>query len=94
MDWAGILVERASGTKLNDYMIQHIFEPLGIQDLAMRPSPVMMSRSTGIWKRDEKGDLSPRKYPTWRSLDRGDDEDLFHSGGAGLFGSIREFSSM
>ncbi|KAF7980353.1 hypothetical protein HWV62_38795 [Athelia sp. TMB] len=32
-DWAGLLVERASGLKLDAYMKQHIWAPLGIENL-------------------------------------------------------------
>jgi CubicO group peptidase (beta-lactamase class C family) len=34
IDWAGILIERASGLKLNDYFQQHIFQPMGITHIS------------------------------------------------------------
>ena len=91
MDWAGVIVERATGLKLNDYMTRHIFEPLGIQDLTMNPSADMKSRLAGLWQRDSEGTLSPREYllPTPRM----GEDTFFQSGGAGLFGSLQEFSS-
>ena len=91
MDWAGILVERASGLKLSDYMIRHIFNPLQIRDLTMIPSTDIEVRIAGLWQRNSEGLLSRREYPL-RSP-RSGDKDVFQSGGAGLFGSIREFSS-
>lgn len=94
MDWAGIVVERVTGLKLNTYMHQRIFDPLGIRELSMFPSPDTKSRVVGIWQRNEEGRLSRRQYPLQRPLDELSDEDTFHSGGAGLFGSVREFTSM
>ncbi|KAH6605526.1 beta-lactamase family [Trichoderma cornu-damae] len=93
MDWAGLAVERATGLKLGDYMQRHIFEPLGIRDLAMVPSVEMKERLAGMWQRDEEGRLSPRTLLLSRPLGP-DAVDNFHSGGAGLFGSIREFGSL
>jgi CubicO group peptidase (beta-lactamase class C family) len=72
-------------------MQQRIFAPLKIKDLSMFPSPDMKERLIGIWQRGEDGQLAGREYPMQRSLD--DELEMLHSGGAGLFGSIREFSS-
>lgn len=38
IDWAGILVERVSGLKLNDYFQQHIFKPMGITHISRFPN--------------------------------------------------------
>lgn len=94
IDWAGIMVERATGLKLNDYMQRFIFEPLNVNDVCMFPSPSMTDRLIGLWQRDSNGQLSRRDYPMNRPLCHESPPDTFHSGGAGLFGSIREFSSM
>jgi CubicO group peptidase (beta-lactamase class C family) len=34
IDWAGILVERASGMRLNDYFLKNILEPMGIKNIS------------------------------------------------------------
>lgn len=94
MDWVGVTIERCSKMKLGDYMRQHIFKPLGIEDMSMEPSENMKTRLTGIWQRGGDGKLSPGLYPLTRPLTVGSGRDIFHSGGAGLFGSVREFSSM
>lgn len=93
MDWAGVAVERVTGMKLGDYMQRHIFIPLGIRDLTMTPSLEMRERFVGMWQRDQEGNLSPRTSLLSRPLGA-DAADSFHSGGAGLFGSTREFGSM
>lgn len=94
LDWAGILVERATGLKLNDYMQRHIFAPLLIEDLSMIPSTHMKDRLVGLWQRDTEGQLTSRKYPLSKPLEDPEAVDIFHSGGAGLFGNVRQFSSM
>lgn len=93
VDWAGVMVERVTGLKLNDYMQQYIFTPLKINNLSMLPSPEMKSRFLGLWQRDANGQLSRRKCPLSKPLHGEVAADMFHSGGAGLFGSIRDLSS-
>lgn len=91
MDWVGIAIERVTGQRLNDYMQQNIFKPLGITDLTLLPSPNLIERLAGMWKRHADGTLKPREQPYSKALTPS--ESLFHSGGAGLFGSLKEFSS-
>lgn len=95
LDWAGILVERASGLKLNDLVQRKIFLPLQIRDLTMVPSAQMKDRLVHLWQRSADGRLSRRVIPLSRPLstDPAEVADVFHSGGAGLFGSIQEYSS-
>ncbi|KAM0512346.1 hypothetical protein ACHAPE_008912 [Trichoderma viride] len=93
MDWAGVAVERVTGLRLGDYMHRHIFQPLGIHDLTMIPSSEMKERFIGMWQRDKEGHLSHRTPLLSRPLGA-DASDSFHSGGAGLFGSVREFGKI
>ncbi|OGM49591.1 hypothetical protein ABOM_001770 [Aspergillus bombycis] len=94
IDWAGILVERTTGIKLNDYMQQFIFAPLEVHDVSMIPSAHMKERLVGLWYRSAGGRLVPRDYPLNKPLDVKEAAEVFHSGGAGLFGSIQEFSKI
>ncbi|KAL7908479.1 beta-lactamase/transpeptidase-like protein [Trichoderma velutinum] len=93
MDWAGVAVERVTGLRLGDYMQRHIFIPLGIRDLTMAPTLEMKERMVGFWQRDQEGYLSPRAPLLSRPLEA-DAAHSFHSGGAGLFGSTREFGKI
>jgi CubicO group peptidase (beta-lactamase class C family) len=93
MDWAGVAVERVTGLRLGDYMQRRIFEPLDIRDLTMTPSLKMKESFVGMWQRDLEGHLSPRTPLLSRPLGA-DTASSFHSGGAGLFGSVREFGSL
>ena len=38
LDWAGILISRATGQSLGAYMQQHIFAPLGMPRITFRPA--------------------------------------------------------
>lgn len=93
MDWAGIAVERATQIKLGDYMQKYIFEPSGIKDMSFLPSKDMKERLAGFWQRDGKDRLSQRQYPLSRPLVPDQTSDMFQSGGAGLWGTTREYSS-
>ncbi|KAB2579326.1 Acyltransferase LovD [Lasiodiplodia theobromae] len=55
-DWAGKLIERATGTRLEAYMQQHLWAPLGITDMTfhLRSRPDLEARMT---------DLSGRPQP-------------------------------
>jgi len=41
IDWAGVLVERVSGLRLNDYFQKHVFEPMGLKNINMFPTESM-----------------------------------------------------
>ncbi|WAO86011.1 Beta-lactamase domain-containing protein [Fusarium falciforme] len=94
MDWAGIAVERATQTKLDDYTQKYIFEPLGINDMSFLPSRDMRARLAGFWQRDANDRLSPRQYPLSKPLVPDQASDMFQSGGAGLWGTTREYSKL
>ncbi|KAJ5148310.1 hypothetical protein N7526_001662 [Penicillium atrosanguineum] len=96
VDWAGLLVERAIGVKLNDYIQGHIFEPLNVKDMSMVPSKEMKERLQGLWQRDEHGRLNSREYPLNRPLSEGQicDNTMINSGGSGLFGSVKGFGKI
>ncbi|KAL5365933.1 beta-lactamase/transpeptidase-like protein [Aspergillus floccosus] len=94
IDWASILVERVTGLTLSDYMQRFIFAPLNIKNVSMFPSLRMKEQLIGMWERHPTGRLSRREYPLNRPLCNGSPSDTFHSGGAGLFGSIREFTGI
>ncbi|CAG9951210.1 unnamed protein product [Clonostachys rosea f. rosea IK726] len=94
IDWAGIAVERVTQSRLGDYMQKHIFTPAGIKNLSLFPSKDMIDRLAGIWQRDANGRLSPRRYPLERALAPDQGSDAFHSGGAGVWGTTREYSKL
>jgi CubicO group peptidase (beta-lactamase class C family) len=60
IDWAGIMVSRASGLSLEDYMQTHVFKPLGMASTTFYPErhPALLSRIARIAVRDDAGNLS------------------------------------
>lgn len=59
IDWAGLLVEKASGQKLNDYLLEHVMKPLGMTSTSMKISPDMRTRLAVIHARLPDGGLAP-----------------------------------
>lgn len=95
VDWAGIVLERHTGQKLNDYMQEHIFKPLGISDVTMFPTDKMKSNLAYMHQRDPAtGALIERDHlyrrPFWQTTKEKQDR-FFHSAGAGLFAKPKEY---
>ncbi|MDN5862541.1 MAG: beta-lactamase family protein, partial [Salinisphaera sp.] len=59
IDWAGRMVEQVSGQRLGDYMREHIFEPLGMNDTAFTMREDAASRLAPLHIRSPEGALAP-----------------------------------
>ncbi|KAF4120935.1 CubicO group peptidase, beta-lactamase class C family [Geosmithia morbida] len=94
LDWAGILLERATGQKLSEYMRESIFEPLGIEEMTMFPSKDLQARVAGLWNRGEDGVVRPGPLHLDKWFNATSPDDAFNSGGAGLCGTLRDFSKI
>jgi CubicO group peptidase (beta-lactamase class C family) len=55
IDWAGLMVEAASGKRLDRYMTENIFTPLGMGDTGFAISPGMRPRKAAVHVRKEGG---------------------------------------
>ncbi len=86
IDWAGIAIERRSGLTLDRYMAEHIFAPLAMDDTGFVVPETARSRVAGVQLRQSDSTLVTIPSPA------GAPEDWeFHSGGAGLFGTARDY---
>jgi len=90
---------RASGLSLNDYLLKHIMEPLGIKDINMFPTEDMKRRLAYMHQRAPDGTLSVREddHPFKRPLKVETPEEIkatYNSGGAGCFAVPSEYCSM
>ena len=58
-DWAGKMVEAASGKPLGQYFQDHLLGPLGMSSTAYRPSEAMRAQMAAMHQRAEDGSLAP-----------------------------------
>lgn len=84
IDWAGVAVEAASGQKLDAYLSEYIFRPLGMNDTGFALKPEQQARKAGVHVRGPDGGLIPIPFGL-----PADPEVL--SGGGGLYSTIRDY---
>lgn len=92
----GILIERVSGMRLEEYFRKHIFDPLGVKNISFFPSQEMKGRMAYINRRSPEGVFfgSPA-VPMPNQLKETTEEEkksIFLNGGGGLFGETREYA--
>jgi methyl acetate hydrolase len=86
-DWLGLIVERLTDQPLDAYFQEHIFAPLGIDDVSFRPTDDQRARTMPIHARTPDGgllateiDLPPQ--PDW------------WAGGHGLYGTASAYGRL
>jgi CubicO group peptidase (beta-lactamase class C family) len=85
VDWAGKLVEAASGQKLSEYFRENLLEPLGMDDTAFFITPSMRERLARIHRRGSDDSLSPDlefEIPQQPEVELG---------GGGLYGTVLDY---
>ncbi len=86
IDWAGRMLEIASGRKLGDWMRDEIFAPLGMRDSAFRITPGMRARLAKMHQRDAAGTIAP--LPDFEIPQ----EPEFEMGGGGLYSTAADYA--
>jgi len=88
LDVTGVLIARAAGKSLGDFMAERIFEPLGMKDTGFFVSPEKLHRLATAYQRDEAG-----KLVVWDKARGGkwDGPPPFEAGGAGLVSTVDDF---
>src|SRR3989454_1662727 len=84
IDWAGKIVEAASGQKLDAYFQQNILGPLGMKDTSFSLSASQRARLASVHQRDEKGALAPIEFGLPENPE-------FLMGGGGLNGTAPDY---
>jgi CubicO group peptidase (beta-lactamase class C family) len=84
IDFAGRMVEAASGLDLETYFQRHIFAPLGMTDTSFLQRPEWDSRLATVHARQPDGSLQPLALP------RAGRPELY-TGGGGLFSTAPEY---
>jgi len=86
IDWAGRMLEIASGRKLGDWMRDEIFMPLEMRDSAFRITPDMRERLAKMHQRDAAGKIVP--LPDFEIPQ----EPEFEMGGGGLYSTAADYA--
>jgi CubicO group peptidase (beta-lactamase class C family) len=84
IDFVGKAVEAASGKRLDVYLRDHMFAPLGMDDTAFKISDDMRKRLAGAHARGPDGTLSPLPFEL-------EQEPEFHMGGGGLYSTAPDY---
>jgi methyl acetate hydrolase len=84
IDWAGRMVEEASGQRLGEYLSENLFAPLGMASTTFRLTPRHREKLAGLHARTPDGSIVP--YP----LEIGQDCPL-DMGGHALYGTLPDY---
>jgi CubicO group peptidase (beta-lactamase class C family) len=84
IDWAGKMVEQASGQTLDRYFQANIFGPLGMKDISFKITPSQRARLATVHQRGDDGALTPIEFELPQAPE-------FHMGGGGLYGTAADY---
>jgi CubicO group peptidase (beta-lactamase class C family) len=84
IDWAGLMVEAASGVKLDRYMRDNLFDPLRMPDSGFKIGPAMRPRKAAVHVRNEAGGFTATDH------ELNQEPEVFMGGGA-LYSTIGDY---
>lgn len=84
IDFVGKAVEAASGQRLDAYLRDHMFGPLGMNDTAFKITDQMRQRLVATHARGEDGSLAPIPFEIEQNPE-------FHMGGGGLYSTAGDY---
>ncbi|TWC01060.1 CubicO group peptidase (beta-lactamase class C family) [Bradyrhizobium macuxiense] len=84
IDFVGKAVEAASGKKLDAYLRDNVFAPLGMSDTGFKISDDMRKRLVGMHARGEDGTLAAMPFELEQNPE-------FHMGGGGLYSTAADY---
>src|SRR3979490_417403 len=84
IDFVGKAVEAASGKRLDAYLRDHMFAPLGMSDTGFKIGDAQRKRLVGMHMRGEDGALAAIPFEL-------EQEPEFHMGGGGLYGTAGDY---
>jgi methyl acetate hydrolase len=84
IDFVGKAVEAASGKRLDAYLRDHLFAPLGMTDTGFKIGESQRKRLVGMHARGDDGALSPMPFEL-------EQDPEFHMGGGGLYGTAGDY---
>jgi methyl acetate hydrolase len=84
IDFVGKAVEAVSGKRLDAYLRDHMFAPLGMSDTGFKIGDAQRKRLVAMHARGEDGSLAPIPFEL-------EQEPEFHMGGGGLYGTAGDY---
>jgi len=84
IDFVGKAVEAVSGKKLDAYLRDNLFTPLGMNDTGFKITDSMRQRLVGMHARGPDGALAPMPFELEQAPE-------FHMGGGGLYGTAADY---
>src|SRR5271169_3524500 len=84
IDFVGKAVEAASGKRLDAYLRDHLFTPLGMADTSFKLTASQRKRLVGMHARGPDGALAPIPFEL-------EQDPEFHMGGGGLYGTAGDY---
>jgi CubicO group peptidase (beta-lactamase class C family) len=84
IDFVGKAVEAVSGKRLDAYLRDHLFAPLGMNDTGFKLTPSMRQRLVGMHARGADGSLASIPFELEQNPE-------FHMGGGGLYGTAADY---
>ena len=84
IDFVGKAVEAASGKRLDAYLRDHMFTPLGMTDTGFKIGDAQRKRLVGMHARGPDGSLAPIPFEL-------EQDPEFHMGGGGLYGTAADY---
>jgi methyl acetate hydrolase len=84
IDFVGKAVEAVSGKRLDAYLRDHLFTPLGMNDTGFKITDSMRKRLVGMHARGADGTLASIPFEL-------EQEPEFHMGGGGLYGTAGDY---
>ena len=84
IDFVGKAVEAVSGVRLDAYLRDYLFKPLGMTDTGFKIGDAQRARLVAMHARGEDGSLAPVPFEI-------EQEPEFHMGGGGLYGTAGDY---
>jgi len=84
IDFVGKAVEAVSGKRLDAYLRDHLFTPLGMSDTGFKLTVQQRKRLVGMHARGPDGSLAPIPFEL-------EQDPEFHMGGGGLYGTAGDY---
>ena len=84
IDYVGKAVEAVSGKRLDAYLRDHLFNPLGMTDTAFKIGEAQRQRLVGMHGRGPDGVLAPLPFEL-------EQDPEFHMGGGGLYSTAADY---